>query len=258
MGFAVFLGTEWLVLALLHTRQARAEIEASMGGLGLDTDVFFSGLTLAAVIIMVSFQLLAQLFLALVGGDIVAKDVEDGTLRMTLCRPVGRFEVLAVKWAAVMVYAAALVAFIGLTSLLSGLAIRGAGDLFVMSPVNGRVAFFPASEGLARYGLALLVMLGPAAAVASLAFMFSCFPFKPSTATVLTLAVICADYILGEIPYLKPFRPHLLHVQLTSWIRVFHDVVPWWTVGGALCYLAAFSGSAFLIGATVFSTRDLK
>jgi ABC-2 type transport system permease protein len=40
----------------------------------------------------------ATLFLALIAGDIVAKETEEGTIRMVLSRRVGRFTVIAAKY----------------------------------------------------------------------------------------------------------------------------------------------------------------
>ena len=41
--------------------------------------------------------LIGTLFVALVAGDIVAKEVEDGTLRVLPCQPISRLRVLTVK-----------------------------------------------------------------------------------------------------------------------------------------------------------------
>lgn len=259
MGFLVFLATELVILALLHTRQARGQLEAAMGRSGLDAGNYFSALTLAVIIVTVSFSFLAPLFLALVGGDIVAKDVEDGTMRMILSRPVTRWQVLLVKWATALVFALSMVVFIGATSLLAGILIRGpSGHLFIFHPEENIFSFFRGTDGFRHYFLALLVLLGPAAAATSIAFMLSCCNIKPSAATVLTLAILFADLIISNVPYFRPFRTMFLQHQMLCWLRVFHDAIPWWTIGGSLCYLAALCITCFIVGGMVFCTRDLK
>ena len=61
--------------------------------------------------------LLMPLYAALVGGDMVAKEAEDGTLRMILSRPISRFRLLFVKWLAGVIFAALLVVVLGGTAL---------------------------------------------------------------------------------------------------------------------------------------------
>src|SRR4029453_6136617 len=117
-------------------------------------DEYFSGQTLALIVLLVTF-LLTMLYLALVGGDVVAKEVEEGTLRMTLCRPISRVRLLLVKYSACVNYTYALILFLGASALLMGLAKEGTGGLFVVAPEQRIMAFFPEAEGYARYAAGL-------------------------------------------------------------------------------------------------------
>ena len=71
-------------------------------------DRYFSGATLGLLMLMWTTFLLGALYLALVAGDVVAKEVEDGTLRMILCRPISRLRVGFLKYSACVLYTFAL------------------------------------------------------------------------------------------------------------------------------------------------------
>src|SRR5436309_3424680 len=92
---------------------------------GFIFEQYFSGLTLALFILMTTTFLLGGLYLALVSGDVVSKEVEEGTLRMMLCRPISRARIIALKYLACVIYTFALFTFIALSALAAGFASRG-------------------------------------------------------------------------------------------------------------------------------------
>jgi ABC-2 type transport system permease protein len=134
LGFGVFLGVEILVLVLSQMPIGQRGLRRGIERFGGVFEQYFSGLTLAMIMLPITILLLGALFLCLVGGDIVAKEVEDGTLRMTLCRPISRVRVLAIKYCTCVLYTIALVFFIGISALLAGTLVRGNGGLFLFAP----------------------------------------------------------------------------------------------------------------------------
>ena len=75
---------------MLQHPRPKEEIANLLGDNGLAFADYYQGLTLSIVIIAFSFTFLGGLYVALVSGDIVAKEVEDGTMRLVLARPVSR------------------------------------------------------------------------------------------------------------------------------------------------------------------------
>ena len=67
-----------------------------LAGNGYLAQEYISALTVAVIMLIPQVALLMPLYAALVGGDLVAKEAEDGTLRMILSRPISRFR-LAVR-----------------------------------------------------------------------------------------------------------------------------------------------------------------
>jgi len=111
------------------------------------------------------------LYLALVAGDVVAKEVEDGTLRMILCRPVSRLRVGLLKYAACVLYT-----FVLVISLASPPACRVGlsrlGRFVRLRPQEHLMALYDPCRPLAYLGALPLLALS----LISISSMDSCFP----------------------------------------------------------------------------------
>lgn len=259
IGFGAFIAVECLILALLQLPKARKAFADILSRNGYGFEEYYSGLTLGLLIIMFTVFLIGGLYLALVSGDVVAKEVEDGTMRMLLSRPISRVRLLSVKWLACSIYTVTLIFFVGLTSLLAGVLYRGGfGSLFIYAPQEHLFAIFDPSEGGWRFARAILILSMTTQVISSLAFMFSCFNMKPAAATILTLSIIFMDFVLKNMPYFSEIQHYFITYHTSSWIRTFHPMAPWWSIGQSLVFLATLNATFFIIGVTSFCTRDLK
>jgi ABC-2 type transport system permease protein len=229
-----------------------------MAGLNVLFDDYFRGLTIALLVVLFTILLLGGLFLALVSGDIISKEAEDGTLRMTLCRPISRVRLLVIKYLTCLVYTFALVFFIAGTALLMGYFWRGLGGLFAFIPEEKLIAFFPPGEAASRFWLAITFNAAAHCIIASLAFMFSCFNVKPVSATIATLTILIADRILYVFPQLADYKHWFMASHIASWLDIFRDPIPWEKVTGDYLYLFGVNATFVIIGVAVFCRRDFK
>ena len=267
LGFVGSVVAELLFLLLWrHPLAQRAFEKAIRGGSAEPNpffDSYFHGLTIALLMVTFTFLLLGGLYLSLVAGDIVAKEVEDGTLSMILSRPVSRLRLWSLKWSTCSVYTFGLVFFIGFTSLL--LASTLCGGLGKLAVVYGQhphhlqlISIFDTAEGLWRYIQGLLFLGVVMHVVSALAFMFSCFNMKPATAAIATLAVFFIDAMLKVVPFFIFFEKWLISYHLACWLRSFAKYEPAVDVGISVCYLLALSGIFLSISAFQFCRRDFK
>ena len=259
MGFCVFCFVEVAILTLLALPQAKQAFRQLMINNGLTFEDGYTGLSVATTIIYLTVVLLGALYLALISGDMVAKEVEDGTMRMILARPVSRMQVFAVKAIVCVIHTFVFIFFVGMTSLLVALLYRHRlGNLVVFALSEGVFAFFNPQEGLWRY-LRALVFLGLSFQIVSgLGLMFSCFRIKPATATILTLSTIFVDMVLRSIPFFRPYEHYFLTHHLACWVLTFQYVEPWPKIWESVCYLTALTTSFWVIGGTYFCVRDFK
>ena len=258
IGFGAFLVLELLVLMLSQTDRAKRGFRTFLESQGALFEEYSGGLTLAFNIMALTVALLGSIFIALVAGDIVGKEVEDGTMRMTLCRPITRLRVLGVKFLSSVVYCFALIVFIGITALFTGLAWQGLGSLCALIPEQKLLAFYSPAEGLARYFAALPFYGLSFCTIVSLAFMFSCCNMKPASATIVSLAILFVDRILDLWPQFASFRSWFMTIHMATWVNIFRSPVPWAKMAEDYLYLFGLNATFFLVGCTIFLRRDLK
>ncbi|MCX8156473.1 MAG: ABC transporter permease [Verrucomicrobiae bacterium] len=258
IGFAMFLLAQNAISLGFKFTTATGHIERLLNQNGYLAESFISALTIAVIMMVMIAIFLLPLYSALVGGDFVAKESEDGTLRMILCRPISRWRLLAVKWLAGCVFSALLVLALGGLGLLSARVWFPWGGLFVFAPEQSIFSVFNAGEGLERYLLAQVFLIPEAVTIMTLAFMFSCFNIKPAAATILAMSVVLISFILQHIPYFRDYQNWILTYHLNIWVYIFEETIPWWRIGQSLSLLLGFNATFFLIGATVFHLRDIK
>lgn len=258
IGFGAFFGLEIVILILFQLPKVQNSWRHIIEQAGYEFGGYFSGITLAFQILFWTVFLLGGLYIALVGGDIVSKEVEDGTMRMTLCRPVSRFRVLAVKYVASLIYTFALTAFIGFSALGIGLLRQGVGGFFAFQPLQHLFVLYDFGPGLCRY-LGSLPLLGfTLVSVTSMAFMLSCCNMKPAAATICTLTYFMTDNIFRNIPYFDSLKPWFITSHIETWYGIYRSPIPWWRILEDSAYLAGVDATFVIIGLAVFSSRDFK
>jgi ABC-2 type transport system permease protein len=258
IGFGAFLGIETILIFLLRMDRVERSIRKILDSSGYEGGEYLSGLTLAFMVLIWSVFLLGALYLALVAGDVVSKEIEDGTMRMMLCRPVSRLRIVLVKALATVVYTFALVGFIGITALLSGLIYGGTGGLFAFAPLEKLFALYDFGPGLVRYASAIPLLGLSLLTISALGFFFSCLPMKPAAATILTLSIFFVDTILKSIPYFESIREWFLTARMSAWLHVFEYQIPWERITEDYIWLLAIDATLFTLGWVAFQQRDFK
>ena len=258
IGFCAFLLMEVIVLFLLNLPKPKAHMRHLIEQNGYGFDDYYSGVTLAMFILLWTTTLLGSLYLALVAGDLMAKEVEEGTMRMMLCRPISRIRITLLKYISAVIYTFVLIEFIGLTALLAGLAYRGYGGLFVVAPEEGIFALIPPARGLWLYLLAVPLLALSMTSISSLGFLFSCCNMKPAAASIVTLSVIFVDLIFHGIPYFESLHAWFITTHLSTWMHIYESYPPWWRMTEDYSYLLGLDLTCLIVGSAIFLQRDLK
>lgn len=229
LGFLVCVALEVVVLGLFELPVVRDAVvrEVWRVDLPIDRAAAFGGIALAVHVLGETMIYGIALFVALVAGDIVAKEIEDGTIRLVLARPVSRTSIFVQKLVACAAYAATLVAFAAVVALVLGVVVEGRGGFLILVPRDNLFGMLDFETALARYALAVPVAALAMFTVALLAFALSCFRVKPGTATVLALAVLFADWMVRNHPSFLAIAPYCLTTRLATWRQVFNTEIPW-------------------------------
>jgi ABC-2 type transport system permease protein len=258
LGFAMFLLAQNAIAMGFRFTTATKRMEQFLNSNGYLGSEYITSLTIAVVMMMLIAVFLLPLYTSLVGGDLVAKETEDGTMRMILCRPISRLRLLLVKWLAGFLFTALLVLFLGLLGMLFSRLWFPWGPMFVVAPEQSIFSIFGAAEGLERYALANLFLMITSTTMMTLAFMFSCYKIKPAAATILAMSFMLISFILQQIPYFRDYQNWILTYHLNIWVFIYEETIPWWRIGQSLSLLAGFNVTFFLAGALAFHARDIK
>jgi ABC-2 type transport system permease protein len=258
IGLAMFLIAQNAVILLFRFTRATGAMKRTLEGNGYSVTEYMSALTLSTMMVIVMAYTLLPLYVTLMGGDFVAKEVEDGTLRMILSRPIARLRLILLKWLAGGVFSAVMVfALGGFGWVFSALWFPPTGGLFVWLP--GEVfSVYGFWEGAGHYVAAHVAMLAKAQTMLTLALMFSCFNMKPAAATVLALSLVLITRILMEIPYFHDLQHWFLAYHLDVWRLLFLHQIPWARITESMSVLAAANVSMLVIGCAAFHLRDIK
>jgi ABC-2 type transport system permease protein len=259
IGFGVFLLFQNLVLVAIHLSNWRRNTAGLLSLNGYDVGDYISALTVAVIMLIPQILLLMPLYTSLIGGDLVAKEAEDGTLRMILSRPISRFRLLLVKWVTGLVFSALLVLALGFMALFFARMWFPWGGLFVFTPVPVQMFnLMDANAGLRHYALCQLLLSLNACTIMSIAFMFSCFNMKPAAATTLAMSFLLVSFVVEMLPFLEEYQTYTVIHHFRAWLLVFAKPTPWERIAQSVCILLAYNITAFVIGAAHFHTRDIK
>jgi ABC-2 type transport system permease protein len=259
IGFGVFLLADATILLLFRYWQGpRRDMAHRLALLGYDSGKYISNLTMAAAVLVPVAILLLPLYVALVGGDLLAKEAEDGTLRMILARPISRFRLALVKWLAGLFFSLVLTLSLGALGAAFASCLFPGGGLFVFLPFDNIFSVFGAPEGWGRYALAILVLTASAATILGLALMFSCFNVKPAAATILALSLLLTSRVIQEMPYFHDLQFWFPTYHMNCWLKLFEQRAPWAEVLQSLSILFGLNVTVLIIGCVGFQVRDIK
>ena len=259
LGYVVFIVFEILILTL-WVKVGRDKVAELAERNLIPMEQLYSSLTSTYWIMGGSMFLLGSIYFALVGGDIVAKESEDGNLRMVLSRPVSRLRVLLLRYLAVIIYTVTFVIFVGITGYgMSVLALGTGGGLFVWNPNLFILSVYPGwGEGFTRLFVGACFMGLSMCVVSSLAFFFSCFKMKPAAATIMALSVFFIDFVLQNMPFLRDVKHVFITYRMENWAYLLQEEIPWARIMESYAILSGLNISLFVVGWMVFQCRDFK
>ena len=257
IGFGAFLLAQTVMLLLFRFGDIRSGFSRMLSGNGYDASDYISALTVALVMLIPQISLLMPLYATLVGGDMVAKESEDGTLRMILSRPISRFRLLLVKWSAGIIFAMLLVLALGAIALGAASILFPWKGMFVFAPGQA-FSVLPAGEGLLRFAFSHIFLAMNASAMVSVAFMFSCFNMKPAAATICAMSYLLLSLVFENIPFFSSYENWFVTHHFKCWLMVFQNPIPWSQIAQSEIILTATTMTVFIIGCTAFQVRDIK
>ena len=222
------------------------------GGLPFAAFVRDTGFAVPLVCLAFGAFWLLPLITALVAGDIVANEDQNGTLKTILTRSVERWHVFAGKVLAALTYTAAVLVFYVGVALVSGGLIWGFDPLTTLSGTTiepGRALLLTAAGTIAY--------LLPMSAIAAIAILLSTVTHNSAAAVVGTLMVSIFVQIIGSISALDALDPYLLSTQFNAWQGILREPTDWDPIVRSAWVCALYALPALGWALTTFLRRDV-
>jgi ABC-2 type transport system permease protein len=194
------------------------------------------------------------LAIAMLCGDAIAGEANQGTLRYLLTVPVTRTRLLAVKFASLVFGALWGVTLVAVTGVLVGALLFGVGPMTTLS--GSQLEFVPA---LGRLGLVVLYLTACLASLAALGLFVSTLTEQPMAATITVMIVVILSWVLDGVPQVAWLHPWLIVHEWMSFGDFLRDPVSLDSAGRgllvALGYAVVFLAAAWarLLGKDVTS-----
>jgi ABC-2 type transport system permease protein len=192
------------------------------------------------------------LITALVAGDIVASESQNGTLKTVLTRSRDRGEIFAGKALATVTYTLVAVVALGLTGLVAGSLAWGFHPLTSLSGTK-----VSAGHGLVLLVLSIIVYALPLAGIAAFGFLLSTVTRNSAASVVGALMWALLMQLLGVLPGTESIRPYLLGTQFEAWHGFLRVPADWAPVVRALWVCALYVGIPLAAAYLVFLRRDV-
>ncbi len=211
-----------------------------------------NGLFVALAALTAELPLFLPLAVAAIAGDTIAGEANLGTLRYLLTVPVQRTRMLAVKYAAVVIFAFAATLLVAGVGLAIGLALFGGGSVTLLSG---------SQIGLGSAVLRLLAICAYLAvglcALGAVGMFVSTLTEQPIGATIAIVMLDVTSFILDSIPQLDWLHPYLLTHWWLSFGDLLRDPVATADLQRGLLSAAAYLVIFWTAAWARFSVRDI-
>jgi ABC-2 type transport system permease protein len=218
-------------------------------------------LTNGALFPLAALAIVLPLFLpiavAVVAGDSVAGEAQEGTLRYLLARPAGRTRLLVAKLVAVLAFVLVTVVVVAGVGYLLGTTLFDAQPLATAGGTSVSGTSLTPEQLAGRTLLAIGYVAVSMCGVAAFALFFSTFTDSPLGATLGALAVLVASSLLFTLDAASPIAPYLPTRYWLSFVDFFRDPILWRDITRGLALQGVYVG-VLLAGAWAnFATKDV-
>ena len=211
-----------------------------------------NGLFVALAALTLELPLFLPLAVAAISGDSIAGEANLGTLRYLLTVPVHRARLLAVKYAAVVVFAIVATLVVSVTGMLMGLMLFGGGDLTLLS--GSRIGF---GGGLLRVLAATAYLAVCIASLGAVGLFVSSLTEQPIGATIAIVIFSTASFILDTIPQVSWLHPFLITHHWLAFGDLLRQPVAWGNVTAGLYLATAYAVVFWLAAWARFVAKDI-
>jgi ABC-2 type transport system permease protein len=211
-----------------------------------------NGVFLTFVALSLLLILVMPVVVGVISGDSIAGESGYGTLRYLLAVPAGRTRLLAVKYAAIVVWAVTVTFVVTAISLVVGVALFGAGPVTLLSGTTVSLA-----DGLLHVLWVTLYVCAAMAAFGAIALAISTFTEHAIGAIAAALIIVVASEVVDNIPQFASVAPYIPTHWWLSFDSVLRSPIDTTTLWHGLLSFAVYAVLFLSIAWARFTSADV-
>ncbi len=211
-----------------------------------------NGLFVSLAALTLEMALFLPLAVGTIAGDSVAGEANIGTLRYLLTVPVHRTRLLAVKFAAIVIFSIVATLWVSLVGAAAGLALFGGGEMTLLS--GSQIGM---GQATLRVLMATLYLALCFASLGAIGLFISTLTEQPIGATISVVILNVMSFILDSIPQLSWLHEWLPTHWWMSFGDVLRDPIAWGDMTRGLLTAAGYALVFWLAAWARFSTKDV-
>lgn len=210
---------------------------------------------LVIYIILNTLWIHVPILIVIVTGDLFSSELETGTIRILLTRPIKRYKLVLAKYIASIIFVFVFMLVWAMFSVIPALFLFGKGDLIVV--FNGLQILeeniltprFAAAFGFAFIGMSAFAVFSVAVSI---------FTRKTLNAILITLGFLVISTLLQTLAptIFKGWESFLITHHLAKWQMLFYAEPDFWAVLNSVIWLILFSLICIL--ASIYRFNRLK
>ena len=192
----------------------------------------------------------------IIASDIFSGEYSRSTFRMYLTRPISRTKVLFSKVIVVLAYTSILMGFFFLYSLMISMLWLGTGELAVF---HKGILLLSGDEVIQRFALAFLISNYVMLTISLLCLLISAISKNSVTPIIITISIVFVGTAITYIPIelFKLINPYLFTGYINSFLRAFHDPIPWSHISSLFVTCTAWSTLFTFLALFFFNKKDI-
>jgi ABC-2 type transport system permease protein len=211
-----------------------------------------NGVFLTFVALSLLLILVMPVVVGVIAGDSIAGEAGYGTLRYLLAVPAGRTRLLAVKYAAIVVWAVTVTFVVTAIALVVGVALFGAGPVTLLSGTTVSLA-----DGLVHVLWVTLYVCAAMSAFGAIALAISTFTEHSIGAIAAALIIVVASEVVDNIPQFAPAAPYIPTHWWLSFDSLLRTPIDTATLGHGLLSFAVYAVVFLSIAWARFTSADV-
>ncbi len=249
-----------LVIQLAMLTDGKSYMAFAMQGINEQFDIhgnIINGYFITYIILQ-ALLLQIPLLVALIAGDTLAGEANQGTLRLMLTKPISRNKLVLVKFMSSFIYTAMLIIWLAIVALLLSLLLFGKGDMVNLK--SDTFIMILKDDVLWRYSAAFGFALLAMTTIASLSLLLSSYADNSIGPIISTMGIVLVLTILSnlDLPLYSHIKPYIFTSHMIAWKGFFDNPVPFRAIGVSSLVMLVYTCTFVALTMYYFNKKDIK